>query len=58
MIEKDKENIVFEDYQREFNYEKNKSKINISFNRISFIFFIFFITCFVYSLKIIYLFGQ
>ena len=55
MIEKDKENIVFEDYQREFNYEKNKSKINISFNRISFIFFIFFITCFVYSLKIIYL---
>ena len=55
MIEKDKKNIIFEDYEKEFNYKKNQSSLNISFNRISFIFFVFFVTCFIYSLKILYL---
>ena len=34
--------IILEDDQSEFFYKENKLKLNISFNRVSFIFFIFF----------------
>ena len=32
---------VLEDYENEFSYEKNKSNLNITFNRIAFIFLYF-----------------
>ena len=39
MINKEKR-IIIEDQENDFLYEKSKSNLNISFNRISFIFFI------------------
>ena len=47
--------IILEDDTNIFLYEKNKSKLNISFNRISFIFFIFFIIFIIYSIHLIHL---
>ena len=47
--------IVLEDYENEFKFKKNKSNLNISFNRIAFIFFIFFIICTLYSIRVVYL---
>ena len=35
------EKLILESYENEFSYEKNKSNLNITFNRIAFIFFIF-----------------
>ncbi len=49
------ENLTLESYENEFSYKENKSNLNISFNRISFIFFIFFMVCFIYSIKVFYL---
>ena len=43
MIEDNKSKIILEDYNNDFIYKKNKSNLNINFNRISFIFFIFFL---------------
>jgi len=47
--------IVIEDDQNDFLYQKDKSKLDISFNRISFIFFIFFIIFVIYSIHLIHL---
>ena len=33
--------IILEDNRNDFSFQKNRSNINISFNRISFIFFVF-----------------
>lgn len=38
-----KQNIILEDQQDDFLFKKTKSNLNISFNRISFIFFVFFV---------------
>ena len=46
---------VLEDYESEFSYKKNKSNLNISFNRIAFIYFIFFMIFIIYSFKVFYL---
>jgi len=35
--------IVIEDYKNNFVYKKNEANLNIQFNRVAFIFFIFFI---------------
>ena len=49
-------NFYFEDYEYSDNIKSViKSGIQISFNRISFIFFVFVVIAFIYSLKIIYL---
>ena len=51
-----KENkLILEEYNSEFGYENSKLKLEISFNRISFILFIFFIISIIFSLKVIYL---
>ena len=55
MIKTDRENLTLENYENEFSYKENKSNLNISFNRIAFIFFIFIMTCFIFSLKFFYL---
>ena len=46
---------VLEDYESEFSYKKNKSNLNITFNRIAFIYFVFFIVSLIYSIKVFYL---
>ena len=50
-----KERLILEDYETGFNYGKTKSSINISFNRIAFIFFLFLIISSIFSIKVIYL---
>ncbi len=47
--------LILENYESDFFYEKNKSNLNITFNRIAFIFFVFLIICTIYSIKIFYL---
>jgi len=55
MKEINKENLTLVDYENEFSYKANKSNLNISFNRIAFIFFIFLMICSIYSIKAFYL---
>ncbi len=47
--------LVLEDYENEFSYKKNKSNLNITFNRIAFIYFVFFMISIIYSIKVFYL---
>ena len=47
--------IFLENYQNDFLYEKNKSNLNINFNRIAFVFFFFFIIFLIYSIHLIHL---
>ena len=47
--------LILENYVNEFSYERNKSNLNITFNRIAFIFFVFFMICVIYTIKIFYL---
>ncbi len=49
------ERIVLENYENEFSFKRNKSNLNITFNRIAFIFFIFLIICILYSIRVLYL---
>ena len=55
MTEKNTENLFIENYENEFSYKENRSNLNISFNRIAFIFFIFLMICLIYSFKVFYL---
>ncbi len=48
-------NIILEDYETEFLYKKNKTNLNIDFNRIAFIFFIFLIISIIYSIQLLHL---
>ncbi len=47
-------NLIIEEYESQFLYKK-KSKLNISFNRIAFIFFVFVIVSVIFSIKAIFL---
>jgi len=49
------EKIISEKYNSEFSYSENKSNLIISFERIAFIFFLFFIIAIIFSLKVIFL---
>ena len=53
-MENKKNNLTLEDYESEFSYTKSKNDINISFNRVAFVFFIFLIIALVFSLKSTY----
>ena len=55
MTKIDKEKLILENYENEFSYKVKKSNLNISFNRIAFIFFIFLMICSIYSVKVLYL---
>ena len=46
---------VLENYESEFSYKKSKSNLNITFNRIAFVFFVFFMISIIYSIKVFYL---
>tara|TARA_Y100000590_G_C15667064_1_gene994887 strand:+ start:1243 stop:1617 length:375 start_codon:yes stop_codon:yes gene_type:complete len=54
MIE-EKKDIMQNENIKEFNYEQNKNNLSISFNRVAFIFFVFFILTIIFSSKILYL---
>ena len=54
MINDSKENIINEN-NLGFSYDENKSYLKISFERIAFIFFIFFIIALIFSAKVIFL---
>ena len=47
--------ILPEEYDSEFSFAENKSGLNITFERIAFIFFIFFVIAIIFSLKVIFL---
>tara|TARA_B100002051_G_C16595774_1_gene565296 strand:+ start:416 stop:868 length:453 start_codon:yes stop_codon:yes gene_type:complete len=45
----------FNQHSKEFSYDENKSNLKISFERIAFIFFVFFIIAIIFSSKVILL---
>jgi len=54
-MNKDDLRIIIENQESDFSYQKSKSHLNITFNRISFIFFAFFIVFLIYSIHLIHL---
>jgi len=54
-MEKSNSKIVIEDYKDSFVYKKNKTNLNIQFNRVAFIFFVFFIIYLIYTIHLIHL---
>ncbi len=55
MSETNSKKIITDEYNSEFSYDENKSNLKISFERIAFIFFLFFIIAIIFSSKIILL---
>ena len=55
MNEEKEKSIISDQYDSEFYYSENKSNITISFERIAFIFFVFFLVAVVFSFKVILL---
>ena len=55
MKKKNNINLILEEYESEFPYNRTRSNLNISFNRIAFIFFIFLVISIIFSTKAIYL---
>ena len=49
------DNVILEEYENEFSYKKNKTNLNIVFNRIAFIFFIFLVISIIYSIQLLHL---
>ena len=54
-MKKNNQNIFLEEYENEFSYKKSKSNLNIQFNRIAFIFFVFFAISIIYSIQLLHL---
>ena len=50
-----KNNVTLEEYENEFLYKKSKTNLNIEFNRIAFIFFIFLAISIIYSIQLLHL---
>jgi cell division protein FtsI (penicillin-binding protein 3) len=55
MNNKENESIVLEEYENEFSYKKSKSNLNIEFNRVAFIFFVFLAVSIIYSIQLLHL---
>ena len=53
--DKNKTDLLIEEYDSHFSYETKKTNLNISFNRIAFIFFVFVIVSLIFSTKAIFL---
>jgi len=47
--------IIIKNQQNDILYQKNRSNLNITFNRIAFIFFMFLIICLIYSIHLVHL---
>jgi cell division protein FtsI (penicillin-binding protein 3) len=54
-MENSRSKIIIEDYKNNFVYKKNKTNLNIKFNRVAFIFFVFFIIYLIYTIHLIHL---
>ena len=50
-----KNNVILEEYENKFSYKKSKTNLNIEFNRIAFIFFVFLIISTIYSIQLLHL---
>ena len=50
-----KNNIILEEYENKFSYKKSKTNLNIQFNRIAFIFFIFLFISVIFSIQLLHL---
>jgi len=50
-----KRNIILEEYENEFSYKKSKTILDIQFNRIEFIFFVFLVISVIYSIQLLHL---
>ena len=50
-----KSNIILEEYENKFSYKKSKTNLNIEFNRIAFIFFIFLVISIIFSIQLLHL---
>ena len=46
---------ILEEQYKDFTFQKNKSNLNISFNRIAFVFFVFFIISITYTIHLMHL---
>ena len=55
MQNNNKEDLLIEEYDNRFLFQAKKSNLNISFNRIAFIFFVFVILSLIFSIKAIFL---
>ena len=55
MNKKSNDNIILEEYENEFSYKKKKSNLNIEFNRVAFIFFVFLTISIIYSIHLLHL---
>ena len=55
MNKQNNENIILEEYENEFSYKKNKSNLNVEFNRVAFIFFVFLTISIIYSIQLLHL---
>jgi len=51
----DKNNVILEEYENQFVYKKSKTNLNIEFNRIAFIFFVFLVISIIYSIQLLHL---
>ena len=47
--------IILEDHRHDFSFKKNRSNLNVIFNRVAFIFFVFFVVSLIYSIHLIHL---
>ena len=54
MNKKNNKRIVLEEYENSFSYKKSKSNLNIEFNRIAFIFFIFLTISIIFSIQLLH----
>jgi cell division protein FtsI (penicillin-binding protein 3) len=50
-----KSNVTLEEYENKFLYKRSKTNLNIEFNRIAFIFFVFLIISTIYSIQLLHL---
>ncbi|WP_415294737.1 peptidoglycan D,D-transpeptidase FtsI family protein [Candidatus Pelagibacter sp. Uisw_113] len=55
MAMNNKKNIILEEYENEFLYKKSKTNLDIQFNRIAFIFFVFLMISVIYSIQLLHL---
>jgi cell division protein FtsI (penicillin-binding protein 3) len=50
-----KNNVILEEYENEFSYNKSRTNLNIDFNRIAFIFSVFLVVSIIYSIQLLHL---
>ena len=55
MKENNREYLTIEEYDSHFSYQTKKNNLNISFNRVAFIFFVFVIISIIFSTKVVFL---